>query len=689
MSRRPTVDLRHHLPPAWRGHRGVEVPPEVVTAAFAEALDALALAGVGDAAGGGGVLAVPPGRWRVTVSERSPHAGILVETRGTTIRGAGIRATRIELASDASAHTVSIRAGRHDGAPTPDDITIERCTIVGNRAVHVPKAGGHGVSVRDSAAFVRLRDVVVEDAAANALGMERTGEHRGVFDGVSLRNVTLLRSGRSAIDIKNYDVGAPASSGGRSWIRGLSVDGVALAWDEGDPQGAQHALHLRGQRHLQNVEVRGRRGIWFLNSPGGPVNGRGAQRSTLENYLVEVSGPVGISARAADVRASDAHWRLVTDPRDLHDPRVLPLAGVRYWTWTDAAPRRLRTDRFTDPAGGLPSGWVLRRGSARLGADGLVLAGDPDGGGAGAGVEVGCADVDVTWRLVARPEARPVLVVRDDGPAGRVAVAVDAGAGRLALQTEGPQGRRTLGVAEVAWPAGPVDVRVRASGDHVEVAVGDRAPCLRCDLDRSAPRGTAVGLEDGGDGAVAWRSVQVLAVPEPRWAGSVRRVASVEPPDLVRPDRGAVPAERFVGSFRDLTGVLDGPASKDVVAFELDDRGLTTAEFEIHGESAPWLAGARDARVWMAASGGPAVRSARQHRDADGALVLEGVTPVQVVQRRRRPGPGERTEQARHPTRLWIRLEGDRAVGTAVAAPVPGAFCGFRLEFVARRRPSP
>jgi hypothetical protein len=308
------VDLCDHFP-------GTTIDPqdaEAVAVAFHHAGIALALQG-------GGVLDIPPGEWLVQPMPESPKAAVWMRTRGTTLRGAGMRATRLRLVGGQPSCVVCIVA---------PGVTVERLTIVGNlddAPQDVPPALAergltaddlvalsiqpHGVVAHDCPAFTQLRDLVIEDVVEYATNFSvhvRTFDHPGdCFCDIVLRNVHIRRCGNDAIDFKMRPTpGAvpgrePAgSSGPRAFLRNVSVVGHSSLWpgDEPGDRRGENGVDARGQVHLQNIEVRevrpgrygkgGGSGICLRDETASGdgvsfgMHGAGGQWSTLSGYFI-------------------------------------------------------------------------------------------------------------------------------------------------------------------------------------------------------------------------------------------------------------------------------------------------------------------------------------------------------------------------------------------------------------------
>ena len=164
---------------------------------------------------GGGVLHLPPGRWRLSEPLRASVPGLVV-------RGAGLRATRLVVPEGAAHAAVQVSA---------DGVVLERFTVEGNLASW---SGGDGpglpvgIRVGDSAADVSLRDLVVEQATGYGIGLQRDGDlSGGVFDALVLRDVTVAVS--LSGDIRRHTPTRPESEEAGPVVEDVSVDDVAAA----------------------------------------------------------------------------------------------------------------------------------------------------------------------------------------------------------------------------------------------------------------------------------------------------------------------------------------------------------------------------------------------------------------------------------------------------------------------------
>jgi hypothetical protein len=248
-------------------------------------------------AGEGSVLYVPPGEWVI-------DEAVDVFRRGITVVGAGMRTTRLRVAEQGSGgvpfSAVNISAS---------GVAVERLTIVGD-----PANTGHGVRVVGDADEVSLHDLVIEDVGGYGIGLQGGRASGGLFNGFSCANVTILRCGNDGIDMKNYDPDndscradaeedgaavSPACTGGRSFLRNISIDG------HGQAQADKRGIDIRGRRQLQNIDVLNvagpASGIVFRPEVGGPPNGEGGRWSTLENYFVTKVPGSGVSVDNDDL----------------------------------------------------------------------------------------------------------------------------------------------------------------------------------------------------------------------------------------------------------------------------------------------------------------------------------------------------------------------------------------------------
>jgi hypothetical protein len=240
---------------------------EVVLAAIAEA--------------GGGVLYVPPGDWALEET-------LVLDTPGTTLLGAGMRATRLRSGAGGAP------GGWHAVRIVADDICVERLTVVGH-----PDNIGQGINGGDNVGLVVLRDLVIQDTTGYGIGFQQDRRGTGgIFEDLTFENVTILDAGNDGIDFKNFDADDPRCdiepgeddegplpcNGSRSFLRNISVVGHARL--EPDKRG----LDIRGQRLLQNIDVldvgREASGIVLRPEAGGGPNGRGGRWSVVENWYV-------------------------------------------------------------------------------------------------------------------------------------------------------------------------------------------------------------------------------------------------------------------------------------------------------------------------------------------------------------------------------------------------------------------
>jgi hypothetical protein len=274
--------------------------------------------------GRGGVLYLPPGEWTVDRAVR-------VLSDDVTITGAGMRATRLRLADDVRDHVVEVLA---------DGVSIERLTIVGNGAASDREGLGHGIRAGDNAAHLLVRDVVVEDVQGYGIGLQpQAGDDAkvgGLFNDVVLRNVAVRGTGLDGIDIKNYDgdneacpaasyedepVTPPGCNGRRSFLRNISVSGIA----QHRPLRDQRGIDVRGLRLLQNIDVLDvpptSHGVLFRTELGGTPNGRGGQWSTLEGFYISTEGSLEQGIFHDDLEGVEVHHGFV-----VHDDEVKTFA---------------------------------------------------------------------------------------------------------------------------------------------------------------------------------------------------------------------------------------------------------------------------------------------------------------------------------------------------------------------------
>jgi len=232
------------------------VDPERASPAFANRLAAIADAGEG-------VLVVPPGRWVVDEEVR-------LTTRGSSLQGAGMRASVIEVQAGARTHGVVVEAG---------GVTIERLTVLGNRESLDDDDGFHGIRAgSDDADWLHIRDVCVEQAPAYGIGLQRAS-----YEFVLIENVSIRECGRDGIDFKNvHDVGS------RCFLKNVTVERHGLR--EANTAG----IDIRGNVRMQNIEViavgEGRSGVRFRSGERGSQNGLGGDWSGLVNYFVTTAG---------------------------------------------------------------------------------------------------------------------------------------------------------------------------------------------------------------------------------------------------------------------------------------------------------------------------------------------------------------------------------------------------------------
>jgi hypothetical protein len=244
-----------------------EVNPSHATPAFDTMLEALADAG-------GGVLYVPPGDWIVS-------APVAIVTPGTRLLGAGMRASYIRARAEAPFHTVEVTAG---------DVSIERVTVVGILdALDDLDPGYHAIRFgAESADWVQIRDVVVEDAHGYGIGLQRAS-----YSYVVIENVVINRTGSDGIDFKNSE-----NDGTRCFLRHMRVERSAVLATQ------DAGIDVRGNLRIQSVDVLevgpDRSGVRFRPGDADMPNGLGGDWSSLEGYYItatdSTSHPVDIVA---------------------------------------------------------------------------------------------------------------------------------------------------------------------------------------------------------------------------------------------------------------------------------------------------------------------------------------------------------------------------------------------------------
>jgi hypothetical protein len=214
---------------------------------------------------GGGTIYVPPGEW---VIDEPVH----IATYGTTVQGAGVRATRVRIRNGVPSHGIAIEAG---GA------AVERLTVVGNRRTVPPEPGHHGIRVGgDQADWIVLRDLAVEDAQAYGIGLQK-----GSFESIVIENVSVTGSGADGIDFKNT-----TDTGTRCFLRNVTIERV------GGP--AKAGIDVRGRVRMQNIDVLGigpgQVGVRFRDTDRNGRNGVGGLWSSLDNFFIAKERLAGI-----------------------------------------------------------------------------------------------------------------------------------------------------------------------------------------------------------------------------------------------------------------------------------------------------------------------------------------------------------------------------------------------------------
>jgi hypothetical protein len=215
---------------------------------------------------GGGTLYVPPGEWVIDEAVR-------IATAGTTLQGAGVRATRVRVRKGVLSHGIVVEAG---------GVTVERLTVVGNRPTVPTTPGHHGIRVGgDNADWIVLRDLAVEDAQAYGIGLQK-----GSFESIVIENVSVTGSGADGIDFKNT-----TNTGTRCFLRNVTVEryGVTTAGKAG--------IDLRGRVRVQNLDVLevgpGQAGLRFRDTDKNSRNGVGGLWSSVGNFYITKSHRAG------------------------------------------------------------------------------------------------------------------------------------------------------------------------------------------------------------------------------------------------------------------------------------------------------------------------------------------------------------------------------------------------------------
>jgi hypothetical protein len=208
---------------------------------------------------GGGEVYVPPGEW--TIDE-----AVQITTPATTLRGAGVRASRLRMRAGAAAHCVIVEV---------TGVVVERLTVIGNGRSPSSIAGHHGIRVAGhDADWVVLRDLAIQETQAYGIGLEK-----GSFESVVIENVSISDSGADGIDFKNT-----TNTGTRCFLRNVTVErpGVSSAGKAG--------IDVRGRVRLLNIDVLGVKGgtagIRFRDTDRNGNNGTGGLWSSVDNYYV-------------------------------------------------------------------------------------------------------------------------------------------------------------------------------------------------------------------------------------------------------------------------------------------------------------------------------------------------------------------------------------------------------------------
>jgi hypothetical protein len=270
----PAVDLRDAA-------GGGAVDPAHATPLFRRALATLA-------AQGGGLLYVPPGEWVVDEAVR-------IATPGTTVRGAGVRASRVRVRNRVLAHGIVIET---------TGVVVERLTVVGNRASVPVTPGHHGIRVGgDQADWIVLRDLAVEDAQAYGIGLQK-----GSFESIVIENVSVSGSGADGIDFKNT-----TDTGTRCFLRNVTVERSGLTTP------AKSGIDVRGRVRLQNIDVlavgAGQAGVRFRDTDKNGNNGVGGLWSSVGNFYITKSHRAGVGIQNPNQRGVSIGNGTVVEPK--------------------------------------------------------------------------------------------------------------------------------------------------------------------------------------------------------------------------------------------------------------------------------------------------------------------------------------------------------------------------------------
>jgi hypothetical protein len=243
------------------------------------------------AAHGGGTIYVPPGEWVVDEAVR-------IATPGTTLRGAGVRASRIRVRDKVLSHGIAVEAS---------SVIVERLTVVGNRKTVSKPPGHHGIRLGgDQADWIVLRDLAVEDAQAYGIGLEK-----GSFESIVIENVSVSRSGADGIDFKNSE-----NTGTRCFLRNITVE------ESGMGSAGKAGIDVRGRVRLQNIDVLavgpGQAGVRFRDSSKTGRNGVGGLWSSVGNFFITKSHRAGEAIQNPDQQGVSIGNGTVVEPEG-HD----------------------------------------------------------------------------------------------------------------------------------------------------------------------------------------------------------------------------------------------------------------------------------------------------------------------------------------------------------------------------------
>lgn len=226
-----------------------------------------------------------------SVDAKPGETTVICLKSGTTLRGAGIGATVLQLGS---------RGGHMLDGGASEDVTVRDLTLIGSRGAQVV-SGTHGIRFHD-ATRVRIEDVSIHDTDFYGIGLQSL-QSEGAHDNVVIRGVLIEDTGSDGIDIKNSD------SENRSIV---IADTTVVRPGRDDPTDA--AIDVRGPVTLSNIHVHGldgaRRGIRFRHGEESNDNGLGADQASLTNFWIRSdpgSTTIGLAVVARNVKISNGN----------------------------------------------------------------------------------------------------------------------------------------------------------------------------------------------------------------------------------------------------------------------------------------------------------------------------------------------------------------------------------------------